>query len=286
MDLMHLTALNDPNLLLSLWHGTVKCYPPDTKASWDWNILVGKIWDTHGKTVAMAKQFLPSSFGRVPRNPTEKMNSGYKAWEYLLYLFGLGPALLRHILPEKYWLNFCKIAWGIQLLYQRKLSPDHIKEGNQLLCEFHKEFEELYVQRRPDRIHFLRHSIHLLTHIAPETIRAGPLGCYAQWTMETAIGNLGEEIRQDKDPYANIAQRGLLRTQINALVAMMPGVLLSEDRSGAIPRGSRDLGDGYMLLRACQPTAIDISEPEATAIMKLWDAKGWPNRDRWPRAVR
>ena len=56
---------------------------------------------------------------------------------------------------------------------------------------------------------------------------------------------------------------------------MMPDVLLSEDKSGAIPRGGRDLGDGYVLLRACQPTAIDISEPEATAIMKLWDAKGW-----------
>jgi hypothetical protein len=155
MDLMHLMALNDSDLLLSLWHGMVKCYPPDTKASWDWNVLVGKTWDTHGKTVAMAKQFLLSSFGRVPCNPAEKMNSGYKAWKYLLYLFGPGPVLLCHILPEKNWLNFCKVAQGIQLLYQHKLSPEHIKEGNQMLCEFHKEFEELYVQRCPDQIHFL-----------------------------------------------------------------------------------------------------------------------------------
>jgi hypothetical protein len=103
--------------------------------------------------------------------------------------------------------------------------------------------------------------------------------------METAIGNLGEEIRQDKDPYANISQRGLLHAQINSLVAMMPDVLLLEDKSGAMPRGGRDLGDGYVLLRACQPTAINILEPGATVIMKLWDAKGWPNRDRWPPAV-
>ncbi|KAF8229418.1 hypothetical protein L208DRAFT_1286768, partial [Tricholoma matsutake] len=146
MDLMRLTVLNDSNLLLGLWHGMVKCYLHNTKDNWDWNVLVRKIWDTHGKTVAMAKQFLPSLFGRVPRNPAEKMNSGYKAWEYLLYLFSLGPALLHHILPEKYWLNFCKVAWGIQLLYQCKLSPEHIKVGNCLLCEFHKEFEELCVQ--------------------------------------------------------------------------------------------------------------------------------------------
>ena len=66
---------------------------------------------------------------------------------------------------------------------------------------------------------------------------------------------------------------------------MMPDVLLLEDKSGTIPCGGRDLGDGYMLLRACQPTAIDISKPEATMIMKLWDAKGWPNRDHWSQAV-
>jgi hypothetical protein len=110
MDLMHLTALNDPDLLLGLWRGTVKCYGVDTKDNWDWKVLVGKVWETHGKTVEMAKPYLPSSFGRVPRNPAEKINTSYKAWEYLLYLFGLGPALLRSILPEKYWLNFCKLT--------------------------------------------------------------------------------------------------------------------------------------------------------------------------------
>lgn len=286
MDLMHLTALNDPDLLLGLWRGTVKCYSADTKDNWDWKVLVGKVWETHGKTVEMAKPYLPSSFGRVPRNPAEKINTSYKAWEYLLYLFGLGPALLRSILPEKYWLNFCKLTRGIQLLYQLDISVDHLKEGHKLLCEFHQEFEDLYVQRLPERIHFLRHSIHLLTHIAPETIRVGPLTCYAQWTMETAIGNLGEEIRQDRDPYANIAQRGLLRAQTNSLLAMMPDILIPGDKSMTLPRGSKDLGGGYVLLRACQPTAVDISDREATAIMVLWDAKGWPNRDRWPRAVR
>jgi hypothetical protein len=142
----------------------------------------------------MATPYLPSSFGRVPRNSAEKVNSGYKAWEFLIYLFGLGPALFRSILPERYWLTFCKLTHGIQLLYQLKLSPEHVKEGNRLLCEFHKEFEDLYVQRCPEQIHFLRHSIHLLIHIGPETVHAGPLGCYAQWTMETAIGNLGDEI--------------------------------------------------------------------------------------------
>ncbi|KAF5379709.1 hypothetical protein D9615_005670 [Tricholomella constricta] len=285
MDLMHLTGLNDPDLLLGLWRGTIKSYSPDSKDTWEWKVLVGKVWDSHGKTIAMATPYIPSSFGRAPRNPADKINSGYKAWEFLLYLFGLGPALLRTILPEAYWINYCKFARGIQLLYQRHISPDQLKEGHRLLCKFHREYENLYIQRRADRIHLLRQSVHLLTHIAPETIRAGPLSCYAQWTMETAIGNLGEEIRQDRDPYANIAQRGILRAQINSIVAMMPGALLSDDTTSRIPRGGLDLGDSYILLRACQPAAVDVSEAEAAAIIALWQKKGWPNQDNWPRAV-
>lgn len=105
--------------------------------------------------------------------------------------------------------------------------------------------------------------------------------------METAIGNLGDEIRQDKDPYANIAQRGILRAQINSLVGMMPDVLLSDpdDTAIQVPRGGKSLGDGFVLLRACQMATVDVSEEEATAIMILWAKNRWPNQDRWPRAV-
>src|ERR1700761_9346991 len=76
------------------------------------------------------------------------------------------------------------------------------------------------------RIHFVRQSVHLLSHIASETLRLGPLSCYAQWTLETAIGNLGREIRQDRDLYANLTHRAVLRAQVNSLQARFPGVKL------------------------------------------------------------
>ena len=93
LDIMHLVNLNDPDLLLGLWCGTIKVYPPDKVNLWNWRVLVGQVWQAHGKTVALATQFIPSSFGRAPQNPTEKINSGYKAWEFQIYLIGLGPAL-------------------------------------------------------------------------------------------------------------------------------------------------------------------------------------------------
>jgi hypothetical protein len=74
------------------------------------------------------------------------------------------------------------------------------------------------------RIHFVRQSIHLLTHIASEMFHVGPLACYAQWTLETAIGNLGREIHQDHNMFANLAQHVVLHAQTNSLQAHFLGI--------------------------------------------------------------
>ena len=79
LDIMHLINLNNPDLFLGLWHGMIKVYSPDRLKLWDWRVLVGEVWQAHGKTVALATPFIPSSFGCAPQNPAEKINSGYKA---------------------------------------------------------------------------------------------------------------------------------------------------------------------------------------------------------------
>jgi hypothetical protein len=286
MDVMHLIALNDPDLLIGLWHASpqLKVYAPDSKASWDWAVLVGPVWDDHGRTIAMAKPYLPSSFGRAPRNLALKINSGYKAWEFMLYLFGLGPALLHSILEHRYWRNYCKFVRSVLLLYQRKISPEHVRAAHHLLCDFAQEFEDLYFQRKPERMHFLRQFIHLLTHMGPETVRAGPLISYSQWTMESLIGNLGREIRQDKDPYANIAQRALMRAQTIAIQNIVSGLLATHGKN--IPAGSIVLGNGFILLHPHETALMDVSPDEALAIMELWDSQGWQNKDSWPCVVK
>jgi hypothetical protein len=283
MDLMHLADLNDPDLILGLWRGQMKCYGDDDKADWDWVVLVGKVWEAHGETVARCTPFLPSSFGRAPRDPSQKINSSYKAWEFLLYLYWLGPALLRHILPEKYWTNYCQFVRGMRLAQQFGHSPDDIKESMKMFCEFEQDFERLYYQRNPNRLHFIRQSIHLLTHITPETIRIGPLACYSQWAMETAIGNLGGEIRSLVDPYANLANRGVFRAQLNSLNAMLPNLsLYPADKP--LPPGSRELGEGYAFFRPMDRTVRDISDAEAIALKDFWTSNDWPN-DRFSNQV-
>ena len=76
---MHLVNLNDSDLLLGLWHNTIKVYPPDSIELWNWRVLVGHVWQAYRKTMALATLSIPSSFGCTPRNPVKKINSGYKA---------------------------------------------------------------------------------------------------------------------------------------------------------------------------------------------------------------
>jgi hypothetical protein len=42
-DIMHLVVLNLPDLLLSLWRGTIDCEPTDNQNSWDWVVLKGNV---------------------------------------------------------------------------------------------------------------------------------------------------------------------------------------------------------------------------------------------------
>ena len=291
MDIMHLSVLNDPDLLLKLFLGKLDVCEPDNRENWDWAVFYRKpaLWNAHGETVARAVPFLPSSFGRAPRDPAKKLNSGYKAWEFQQYLYGLGPTLFRHLLPEKYWINFCKLVSGIRTLQRHCISHEDLLAGHELLMDFVREFEELYYQRMESRIHFVQQSVHLLSHIAPETLRLGPLSCYAQWTLETAIGNLGREIRQDRDLYANLTQRAILRAQVNSLQARFPGVKLElKGSSVSVPTNRTrvfDSAPGYIFLPRREEVPSPLGNDELQALLLYWEEQQWPNNEQWPNAV-
>ena len=145
----------------------------------------------------------------------------------------------------------------------------------------------MYYQRKIERLHFCRPSLHTLLHIAPETPRLGPPICYTQWTMERTIGNLGEEIKQPSKLYANLSQRGIRRCQVNAIKAMIPD--FDSDEKNPV-RGSMDIGDGYILHRARDDRAHKIPDPESAAVRSYCERQGsvlnhnWtPRIQRWAR---
>ncbi|KZV98322.1 hypothetical protein EXIGLDRAFT_763628 [Exidia glandulosa HHB12029] len=151
-DAMH-EIMNISTIMLSLWRGTIDCLATDSRNSWDWMVLTGETWLQHGRDIAACRPFVPSLFERWPRNPAEKISSGFKAVEYSNYIFVAGPAHLHRVLPLKYWVNYCKLVGGMQQTYQKSVQRDRIEPSRQLLCDFLRGFEALYIQGRQDRMH-------------------------------------------------------------------------------------------------------------------------------------
>lgn len=285
LDIMHLPALNIPDLFIPLWRAKFDCDKTDDRQLWTWAVLKDPAaWKAHGKLVANTTPYIPGSFDRPPRNPAEKISSGYKAWEFLLYFFGLGPCLFYGILPDQYWEHYCKLVRVIRLLMQEEILPQELLESHELCSAFSDDFENLYVQRRADRIHFVRPSIHAISHLAPETARVGPLILSSQWTIERTIGNLEEETKQHSNAFMNLSERALRRCQVNALKAMIPDIEPPEDR---LPRGAKDLGDGFVLLTATDNTSRDVEQCEAKAISDYLVKSGQHVAENWkPKVVR
>jgi len=247
VDHMHLLCINMCDTFVKHWRGKMACGETDDRNTWEWAVLrTSAAWKTHGALVGASTQFFPSDFHRAPRNIAQYFNSGYKATEKFLYLFGLGPGLLRRVLPPRYYQNFCRLVACVRIVMQRKLSRDDIQTAHTHAVQFVEEYEQLYYQRRSDRIHFCVSAIHTLLHLALETFRTGP-GCLtSQFTLERVIGYLGSDLRQPSNPFANYIQIGLLRAQINAFFAVCPEIRHDVPH---VPRGSQPLPNNYLLLR-------------------------------------
>jgi len=269
-DIMHACGLNVTDLMQKIFRGTIDCDTRngDTKVSWDWAVLVGDTWKEHGKHVAAARCYMPGSFGRPPRNPAEKISSGYKCWEFLHWMYGMLPALLYGILPERFWRNFCKLVAGVHVIFQRRTTRKQREYAHTMITDFVYEFEKLYVQRKIAQMHFLPQCLHAILHHPTDFERIGPLICSSQFTMERTIGDLGAEIRQPSDPFANLAQRALRRAQVNGLKAMFPEL----DRDHAASPSNRvplcELGDGYRLLHPREDRSRKVRSCEACAILQ------------------
>ena len=199
-------------------------------------ILWGEAWQRHGKAVANTLHYLPSSFDCLPRNIAEKLTSRYKAWEFLLYLYGLCPALLYGILPDAYYSNFYKLVSGVQLMNQHRITVSNVRKAHQALLSFSQEFEILYCRCLATRIHFVWPCIHSLAHLPCEVVRIGPPMCSSQWTLERTIGNLGEEMKQHSNPFTNLSQHGIRRARVNALKVMIPDLDVDRAIENHLPR--------------------------------------------------
>ena len=207
------------------------------------------IWKAHSEAVANTLHFLPSSFDRPLHNIAKKLTSGYKAWEFLLYLYGLGPGLLYNILPEPYYSNYCKLVVGMRLMNQHNISLNSVHDTNLALTSFAQEYEVIYCQQLSTQIHFVWPYVHPMVYLPHQVLHLSPPVCSLQWTLKWTIGNLREEIKQPSNPFANLSQHGIRHAWVNALKVMIPDLTPDRMDLNSLSHGARDLKDGFVLLR-------------------------------------
>ena len=65
--------------------------------------------------------------------------------------------------------------------------------------------------------------------------------------MEHTIGNLGQEIQQPSNPFANLAWHALQQSQVNTLKSIYPE--LDPNSRFQLPTGAVDIGGGYTMLQ-------------------------------------
>ncbi|EIW78736.1 hypothetical protein CONPUDRAFT_156694 [Coniophora puteana RWD-64-598 SS2] len=244
-DSMHL-VLNISKLMLSLWCGTIKCHHADNKETWDFAVFLDKAqWDAHGESIGNAGCRTPRLFDAKPRNIAQKGNTDYKTWEHYIYVFAYAPGLLYRVLPERYWLNLCKLVRGFQLLCQYSITASQITQAATLLDEWQHEFEEIYYQGLECRLHLIAPCVHQVLHLAYKVVRKGPPICYSQWAMERTIGILKYDIRQPSNYLANIQNIGVRIARANALHGTVPK-LFEQAQVSQYPQGSLDLKNRYL----------------------------------------
>ncbi len=88
---------------------------------------------------------------------------------------------------------------------QYRIFLDNVCKANLALTSFTQEFKVIYCQRLSMWIHFVQLCIHSVVHLPCKVLRLGLPVCSSQWMLEQTIENLGEEIRQPSNLFANLS---------------------------------------------------------------------------------
>ncbi|TEB34533.1 hypothetical protein FA13DRAFT_1625508 [Coprinellus micaceus] len=160
-----------------------------------------------GEWIFNAAATLPPSFCSPVRNPYEKRNSQYKIYEWMAVLhWYFIPMAIELGIDMQVLQNFSKLVRIVEFaMTPVPRSEPELAELEQLTKEFEEEFEEVYVQGKPENISRMRLCVFQLIHIPRHAQWNGSVRVGSQATAERIIGELGRKISSQKSPYANLA---------------------------------------------------------------------------------
>lgn len=190
LDYMHLVCLGVMRKLLLLW----------LKGPLPWRLSSSQVTEISNSLLHF-RQYLPSDFARKPRSL--KHVAIWKATEYRLFLLYIGVIVLKNILKEEAYLNFCALHVAIRILASPHYIRDskNIKYAEDLLQYFVISFQHLYGPKR------VSYNIHNLTHLASDVRKFGHLDKFSAFPFENYIRSIKQLIRKGDKPLQQIVRR-------------------------------------------------------------------------------
>ena len=182
-----------------------------------------------GILIERAMNTLPPTFSSPIRNPDEKRNSSYKAFEWMgllhWYIIPIGWELG---FDKEVLHNFAQFVNIVEVAMSHSpKSDDDLATLYNLIKSFLEGFERLYVQNDPEKVSRCRLCIWQLIHIPMHIAWNGSIRFGSQATVERAIGEIGHKVRSKKAPFANISTMLYERACIKVLNLQFPFLMLS-----------------------------------------------------------
>ena len=134
---MHLFYENIAPYMLKHWMGS---FFKDSTLNDQPYVLDNKQWNEIGIEMEIARNSIPTDFGRPPRNIVLHHN-GYKAEEWASWITLYSLPLLKDRLPVKYLKGWSFFVKAVRLCQNRTLSLYNQHEIRNLLLQFYKHYE-------------------------------------------------------------------------------------------------------------------------------------------------
>lgn len=188
LDYMHLVCLGVmKKMIVNLW---MNGKPPSKLSSHQISKISQLLVGQHPN--------IPSEFNRKPRSLSEAKR--WKATEFRLFLFYIGPVVLKTVLNHDKFLNFLSLHVSLSFLSKTNWK-DNIEYAKTLLQYFVETFIVIYGSINSS------HNIHNLLHICDDVERFGSLDMFSAFPFENFMRTFKKNIRKTDQPLQQIIHR-------------------------------------------------------------------------------
>ncbi|KAG8830259.1 hypothetical protein FRC17_005140 [Serendipita sp. 399] len=164
--------------------------------------IKSEVWKQINTDTRESARLTPSWMVRLMPDLT----SSYTAESWAFWMTWMSPYLLFGRLPDEHYQHLLLMVRMIKLATSLEITEAMLEELDEVVREWHAEYERLYFRFDYDRLPACPLTIHALLHLANDTRNAGPLSRVWEFVTERIMGFIGRSVKSRRYPFSQISQ--------------------------------------------------------------------------------